>query len=70
MTQRVSDWMRDRRDNAMRIARMKSGNERIGWLEDVVYLTAAERALRGIEPAELDRLLDEALAAMDVDHPR
>lgn len=61
MTESVLDWMRDRRDTALQIARTKSGDERIGWLADAVYLAAAEQALRAIDPAELDRLLDEAI---------
>lgn len=42
----LAEWLAERRDNAIEIAKTKHGAERDGWLEDVAYLIAAEHAAR------------------------
>lgn len=40
------DWLEERRANCERIARTKTGDERIGWLEDEAYFKLAVTTLR------------------------
>lgn len=53
------DWLSERRDNCLRIANAKTGQERAGWLEDLSYFEAAIARLREI--GRLTRERDEAM---------
>jgi len=52
----VTDWMRERCENAVRIAGTKHGQERKGWLEDASYLLQACEALEQLEIAASNRV--------------
>lgn len=41
------DWVRERVENSARIAAMKSGEDREGWLQDLGYWNQIEAALVG-----------------------
>lgn len=45
-TQEVADWLDARALNARRIAGMKSGKDRDGWIEDAEFLEQAVRLIR------------------------
>ncbi|WP_425991306.1 hypothetical protein [Afipia sp. DC4300-2b1] len=38
----VRDWLAERQANCLRIARLKNGDDREGWLVDFVFFTAAK----------------------------
>lgn len=46
-------WLQERRDNALRISRLKQGADRDGWIEDACYFNAAIVHLGGA-PKTLD----------------
>jgi hypothetical protein len=41
----LRDWLEERRQNCLRIAEQKTGNDKTGWLEDAEYFRAAIAAL-------------------------
>jgi hypothetical protein len=45
------EWLEERRDNCERIADLKTGSDRAGWLEDMVYFTAAVEAVEELVSA-------------------
>lgn len=49
----VAMWMRERLDNAQRIAATKNGADRKGWLHDAEYFAAAINFLAQPTPAAL-----------------
>jgi hypothetical protein len=62
----VVNWLAARRDNALRIADLRSGDDRAGWLEDANYFAAAVRAL-DVVPDLLTALRE--LIALDETYP-
>lgn len=48
------DWLEERRQNALRIAKTKHGDDRQGWLEDVSYFARAGEAVRQLIAASGD----------------
>jgi hypothetical protein len=40
------EWLEERRQNALAIAKTKSGDDRAGWIEDASYFARAEEAVR------------------------
>lgn len=55
----LSEWIRERCENAKRIADTKAGDERLGWLEDASYLRRCHEALE---------VCDEILRIMKIYH--
>jgi hypothetical protein len=49
----VVDWLRERKENCIRIAAEKSGDDKAGWLSDAAYF---ERAIVMLSPDELAEL--------------
>lgn len=41
----INEWLMERRDNCLRIAKTKIGDDRDGWLEDAGYFMGALRLL-------------------------
>lgn len=50
----VVDWIDDRYENSKRIAKLKVGEDRQGWLEDASYLLRAREALKQLAMASAD----------------
>jgi hypothetical protein len=55
--QSVSDWIDERYENCLRIASLKSGDEKDGWLEDAAYFAEIKRLINNSEKA-LDAIVD------------
>lgn len=58
-THLVRDWLKEREQNARRIAEAKTGGDREGWLEDAAYFAAAASSVW--ESAELLAALKDIL---------
>ena len=43
----LSEWLRERQHNALRIASTKRGSDRTGWMEDAAYFA---RAATSVDP--------------------
>ena len=48
----VVDWLRERRDNALRIAESKQGEDRAGWMDDVGFFEKAADMLANLKSSE------------------
>lgn len=45
----LCEWLCERKENALRIADTKTGADRLGWLEDAMYFSAAEQAAEALK---------------------
>ena len=48
------EWLEERRQNALRIAKTKKGDDRQGWLEDSSYFARSAEAVRQLVDASAD----------------
>jgi len=55
------DWIDERYENAKRIAKTKTGQDRQGWLEDACYFLRAREALKQLAMASGDEHLNVPL---------
>jgi hypothetical protein len=46
----VLEWLIDRKDNAERIAKTKTGADRAGWEQDAAYFLAAAKLIADAYP--------------------
>lgn len=50
----LADWLQERHENTLRLAKQKRGEDRDGWLEDAWYLANAREAVRLLTEAAAD----------------
>lgn len=48
----VLEWLMDRKDNAERIAKTKTGTDRAGWEQDAAYFLAAAKLISDAYPPD------------------
>lgn len=50
----LADWLQERHENTLRLAKQKRGEDRIGWMEDASYFSRAREAVRLLTEASAD----------------
>lgn len=45
----VVSWLQERLDNCLRIAKSKSGVDRLGWIDDAQHFHAAIETIKALE---------------------
>jgi hypothetical protein len=53
------EWLKERRENCLRIAATRPDEQRAGWEEDAAYFTAAIFAVLGINQQDVDETTPE-----------
>jgi hypothetical protein len=50
----LAEWLQERYDNAVRISKQKTGEDRLGWLADASYFLRSKEAINQLTAASSD----------------